>query len=46
VAGLALAAARWRRGCRASPREAFADRPPLDPAQAARIDAELERYRR
>jgi cytochrome c-type biogenesis protein CcmH len=48
VAGLALAAVRRRRRGRghASPREAFAHGPPLDPAQAARIDAELERYRR
>jgi hypothetical protein len=28
-----------------SPRDALADAPPLDPLQAARIDAELERYR-
>jgi cytochrome c-type biogenesis protein CcmH len=46
LAGLALAAARWRRRWRASPRDAFADRSPLDSVQAARIDAELERYRR
>jgi cytochrome c-type biogenesis protein CcmH len=46
LAALALAAARWRRRGGASPRDAFADGAPLDPVQAARIDAELERYRR
>jgi cytochrome c-type biogenesis protein CcmH/NrfF len=46
AAGLALASARWRRRRRASPRDALADGPPLDPLQARRIDAELERYRR
>jgi cytochrome c-type biogenesis protein CcmH len=46
LSGLALAAARWRRRWGASPRDALADRSPLDPAQATRIDAELERYRR
>jgi cytochrome c-type biogenesis protein CcmH len=46
LAGFALAAGRWRRRGGASPCEAFADGPPLDPVQAARIDAELERYRR
>jgi cytochrome c-type biogenesis protein CcmH len=44
AAGLVLAAARRRR--RAAPRGALAHGPPLDPLQAARIDAELERYRR
>jgi cytochrome c-type biogenesis protein CcmH len=46
LAGLALAAARWRRRWDASPHDALVDRPPLDPVQAARIDAELEHYRR
>ena len=46
LAALALAAARWRRRGGASPRDAFADGPPPDPVQAARIDAELEHYRR
>jgi cytochrome c-type biogenesis protein CcmH/NrfF len=46
LAGLALAAARWRRRWGASPRDALVDRPPLDPVQATRIDAELEHYRR
>lgn len=43
VAG--LAAARQRRQRRASPRDERARGPALDPLQAARIDAELERYR-
>jgi cytochrome c-type biogenesis protein CcmH len=45
VAGLGLAAARQRRQRRASPRDERARGPALDPLQAARIDAELERYR-
>jgi cytochrome c-type biogenesis protein CcmH len=46
VAGaLAVAAARRRRHPRPGPRGMIAERPPLDPLQAARIDAELERYR-
>jgi cytochrome c-type biogenesis protein CcmH len=46
LAGLALTAARWRRRGGASPRHALVDRPPLDPVQATRINAELEHYRR
>jgi cytochrome c-type biogenesis protein CcmH len=42
VAGLGLAAARPRRP---SPRDERVRGPALDPLQAARIDAELERYR-
>ncbi|HMI68718.1 MAG TPA: cytochrome c-type biogenesis protein CcmH [Solirubrobacteraceae bacterium] len=45
AAGVALAAARWRRHRRPSRRDMIPDQPPLDPLQAARIDAELERYR-
>ena len=45
VAGLGLAAARRRRQRRASPRDELVRGPALDPLQAARIDAELERYR-
>ena len=45
VAGLGLAAARRRRRPRTSPRDDRVSRPALDPLQAARIDAELERYR-
>jgi cytochrome c-type biogenesis protein CcmH len=45
VAGLGLAAARRRRRGRASPRDERVRGPALDPLQAARIDAELERYR-
>jgi cytochrome c-type biogenesis protein CcmH len=45
VAGLGLAAARWRRRRRGSAREELVRGPALDPLQAARIDAELERYR-
>ena len=45
AAGLALAAARRRRRGRASPRDELVSGPALDPLQAARIDAELERYR-
>jgi cytochrome c-type biogenesis protein CcmH len=46
VAGaLAVAAARRRRHPGPDPRGMIAERPPLDPLQAARIDAELERYR-
>jgi cytochrome c-type biogenesis protein CcmH len=45
AAALALAAARWRRHRRAGPRDMIPERPPLDPLQAARIDAELERYK-
>jgi cytochrome c-type biogenesis protein CcmH len=45
VAGLGLAAARRRRQPRTSPRDERVSRPALDPLQAARIDAELERYR-
>jgi cytochrome c-type biogenesis protein CcmH len=45
VAGLGLAAARRRRQSRASPRDERVRGPALDPLQAARIDAELERYR-
>jgi cytochrome c-type biogenesis protein CcmH len=45
VAGLGLAAAHRRRQRRASPREELVRGPALDPLQAARIDAELERYR-
>jgi cytochrome c-type biogenesis protein CcmH len=45
VAGLGLAAAHRRRRRRASPRVEPHREPALDPLQAARIDAELERYR-
>jgi cytochrome c-type biogenesis protein CcmH len=45
AAALALAAAHLRRHRRAEPRDMMPRRPPLDPRQAARIDAELERYR-
>jgi cytochrome c-type biogenesis protein CcmH len=45
VAGLALAATRRRRQPRTSPRDERVRGPALDPLQAARIDAELERYR-
>jgi cytochrome c-type biogenesis protein CcmH len=45
VAGLGLAAARRRRRGRASPRDERVRGPALDALQAARIDAELERYR-
>jgi cytochrome c-type biogenesis protein CcmH/NrfF len=45
VAGLGLAAARRRRQRHASPRDDLVRGPALDPLQAARIDAELERYR-
>jgi cytochrome c-type biogenesis protein CcmH len=45
VAGLGLAAARRRRRGRASPGDERVRGPALDPLQAARIDAELERYR-
>ena len=45
VAGLGLAAARRRRRRRASPRDELVGLPALDPLQAARIDAELDRYR-
>jgi cytochrome c-type biogenesis protein CcmH/NrfF len=45
AAGLAVAATRWRRRARASPRPLLASTP-IDPAHAARIDAELERFRR
>jgi cytochrome c-type biogenesis protein CcmH len=45
VAGLGLAAARRRRPRRPSPRDERVRGPALDPLQAARIDAELERYR-
>jgi cytochrome c-type biogenesis protein CcmH len=44
--GLAVAATRWRRHPRAGPGELVTDRPPLEPLHAARIDAELDRYRR
>jgi cytochrome c-type biogenesis protein CcmH len=46
AAGIALAAARWRRRPRGAPRDVLADAPPLDSRRAARIDAELEHYRR
>jgi cytochrome c-type biogenesis protein CcmH len=42
---LAFAAARWRRQLRPGSPDMIAERPTLDPLQAARIDAELERYR-
>lgn len=45
IAGLGLAAARRRRRRRASPGGELVRGPTLDPLQAARIDAELERYR-
>ena len=45
VAGLGVAAARRRRRRRASPRDELVGLPALDPLQAARIDAELDRYR-
>ncbi len=45
VAGLGLAAARRRRQRRAGPSDEHVRGPALDPLQAARIDAELERYR-
>jgi cytochrome c-type biogenesis protein CcmH len=45
VAGLGLAAAHRRRRRRASPHDELVRGPALDPLQAARIDAELERYR-
>ena len=45
AAALAVAATRWRRRARASPRPLLgAGR--VDPARAARIDAELDRFRR
>jgi cytochrome c-type biogenesis protein CcmH len=44
AAALAVAVVRWRRHPRRRPREMTTGRP-LDPVQAARIDAELERYR-
>ncbi|MGZ4253297.1 MAG: cytochrome c-type biogenesis protein CcmH [Solirubrobacteraceae bacterium] len=44
--GLAVAATRWRRHPRAVPGELVTDRSPLEPLHAARIDAELECYRR
>jgi hypothetical protein len=46
AAAIALAAACWRRRARAAPRDVLADAPPLHSLQAARIDAELERYGR
>ena len=45
AAALLVAAARWRRHARPGTRDMTPERPPLDPLQAARIDAELERYR-
>jgi cytochrome c-type biogenesis protein CcmH len=45
AAGLGFAAASWRRRQRGLPRDALPGGPPLDPRQAARIEAELERYR-
>ena len=45
VAGLGLAAARRRRERRTAPHDELVRGPALDPLQAARIDAELERYR-
>ena len=45
VAGLGLAAARRRRQRRASLGGELVRAPALDPLQAARIDAELDRYR-
>jgi len=45
AAALVVAAARWRRHARLAPRDTIPERSPLDPLQAARIDAELERYR-
>ena len=45
VAGLGLAAARRRRLRPASPRDELVRGPALDSRQAARIDADLERYR-
>jgi cytochrome c-type biogenesis protein CcmH len=45
AAGLAVAATRWRRRARASPRPLLASAP-IDRARAARIDAELEHFRR
>jgi cytochrome c-type biogenesis protein CcmH/NrfF len=44
AAGLAFAGTRWRRRARAAPRALFTA--PVDPARAARIDADLERLRR
>jgi len=45
VGGLGLAAARRRLRRRASPGDELVRGPALDPLQAARIDAELDRYR-
>jgi cytochrome c-type biogenesis protein CcmH len=45
VAGLGFAAARRRRRRPGAPRDALPGGPRLDPRQAARIEAELERYR-
>jgi cytochrome c-type biogenesis protein CcmH len=45
AAALVVAAARWRRHAQVGPRGTIPERSPLDPLQAARIDAELERYR-
>jgi len=45
VGGLGLAAARRRRLRPASPRDELVRGPALDSRQAARIDADLERYR-
>jgi cytochrome c-type biogenesis protein CcmH len=45
AAALVVGAARWRRHARLGPRDTIPERSPLDPLQAARIDAELERYR-
>jgi cytochrome c-type biogenesis protein CcmH len=44
-AGLAFAAVSRRRRRRGLPRDELPGGPPLDPRQAARIEAELERYR-
>jgi cytochrome c-type biogenesis protein CcmH/NrfF len=43
--GLGFAAASRRRRRRGLPRDALPGGPPLEPRQAARIEAELERYR-
>jgi cytochrome c-type biogenesis protein CcmH len=45
AAGLAFVATRRRRRRHASPHDELVRGPALDPLQAARIDAELERYR-
>ncbi len=45
VAALGLAAERWRRRRRSGGRQPVVGAPPLDPVEAARIDAALERYK-